>query len=151
MAIEDQREQAAGLLAGHDKPQLDIDIEDRAAAGLAPVEANGSAPPKHVGVGSEYSVPARVKFTWLGVYFFFSLTLTLYNKFVLGKVGLCGVSLCALFWQRAVFPRKPATTATAAAVPLYTLGTTLTHATSFTSHGCSPVCTPHLHPLAPMA
>ncbi|PHH67094.1 hypothetical protein CDD81_4489 [Ophiocordyceps australis] len=53
----------------------DRDIESEAAS----VE-----PMRDENLDHEYSIPAAVKFTWLGTYFFFSLLLTLYNKFVLG-------------------------------------------------------------------
>jgi hypothetical protein len=35
----------------------------------------------------EQEVSTRTKLLYLGVYFFFNLTLTIYNKAVLGKVG----------------------------------------------------------------
>ena len=55
-----------------------LDIEDQ--AGRDEVKAQN--------LEHEYSIPTAVKFTWLGTYFFFSLTLTIYNKLVLGKVSL---------------------------------------------------------------
>jgi len=36
---------------------------------------------------TEYTVSAKTKMMYLGVYFFFNLALTIYNKFVLGKVS----------------------------------------------------------------
>ena len=44
--------------------------------------------PADTNLDHEYSVPSTLKFTWLGVYFLFSLMLTLYNKLVLGMVSL---------------------------------------------------------------
>lgn len=38
-------------------------------------------------VETEYEVSARTKLLYLGVYFFFNLALTIYNKAVLGKVS----------------------------------------------------------------
>ncbi len=52
------------------------------------LEANDSAePPKAQNLDHEYSIPATIKFAWLGTYFVFSLALTLHNKFVLGSVS----------------------------------------------------------------
>jgi hypothetical protein len=41
---------------------------------------------KPVPVDHEYEVSARTKLIYLGIYFFFNLALTIYNKAVLGKV-----------------------------------------------------------------
>lgn len=54
-----------------------LDVEDTA----------GRDDTKAPNLEHEYSIPTTVKFTWLGTYFFFSLTLTLYNKLILGKVS----------------------------------------------------------------
>ncbi|KFA62088.1 hypothetical protein S40285_06786 [Stachybotrys chlorohalonatus IBT 40285] len=53
----------------------DLDVEANSAA---------AANPRGQNLDHEYSIPSTVKFAWLGTYFFFSLALTLYNKFVLG-------------------------------------------------------------------
>lgn len=53
------------------------------------LEANGSAEAvKAQNLDHEYSIPSTIKFAWLGVYFIFSLALTLHNKLVLGSVSL---------------------------------------------------------------
>jgi hypothetical protein len=52
------------------------------------LEANSSAEPvKAQNLDHEYSIPSTIKFAWLGVYFIFSLALTLHNKLVLGSVS----------------------------------------------------------------
>lgn len=52
------------------------------------LEANSPAEPvKAQNLDHEYSIPATIKFAWLGTYFIFSLALTLHNKLVLGSVS----------------------------------------------------------------
>lgn len=52
------------------------------------MEANATRnDPKNQNLEHEYSIPAAIKFTWLGTYFMFSLMLTIYNKLVLGVVS----------------------------------------------------------------
>ncbi|KAK3079189.1 hypothetical protein LTS18_005514, partial [Coniosporium uncinatum] len=41
--------------------------------------------PSQAAAATEYTVSAKTKMMYLGVYFFFNLALTIYNKFVLGK------------------------------------------------------------------
>jgi hypothetical protein len=48
-------------------------------------EPHPSSPTDAQAQALEYKTPPAVKFAWLGTYFFFSMLLTLYNKFVLGK------------------------------------------------------------------
>ena len=75
----------------------------------------------------EYSIPSTVKFTWLGTYFMFSLTLTLYNKLVLGMV------------RPSVAPCCPSNGNHSAGLALVLIHRNVTNLAgdSFTSHGCS--------------
>jgi hypothetical protein len=62
---------------------------DEGKPGPIDLEANSSAEPsKAQNLDHEYSIPATIKFAWLGTYFVFSLALTLHNKLVLGSVSL---------------------------------------------------------------
>lgn len=67
------------LLEGHDYYAQD-DLESQRQQESQPARL----PP---GVDSEYDVPTRTKFRFLGIYLAFNLGLTLYNKSVLGKVS----------------------------------------------------------------
>jgi hypothetical protein len=66
------------LLEGHDYAQDDLESQHQQESQPARL------PP---GVDSEYDVPTRTKFIFLGIYLAFNLGLTLYNKSVLGKVS----------------------------------------------------------------
>ena len=61
--------------------QSDSDVE--AAAPYRPSTDDPSSG-KHA---AEYQIPARVKYSYLAVYFSLNLGLTLFNKIILGKVG----------------------------------------------------------------
>lgn len=55
-----------------------------------PADVESQVPPQPAPepkVDAEYEVSARTKLIYLGVYFFFNLALTIYNKAVLGKVS----------------------------------------------------------------
>ena len=68
----------AGLL---EKESVDIDLE----AQITKEKANATA--------TEYQTPTSTKYLYLGFYFALNLTLTIYNKYVLGKVCQRGSSL----------------------------------------------------------
>ncbi|KAK0384184.1 hypothetical protein NLU13_8272 [Sarocladium strictum] len=70
----------------HAVPLMSQDERDEGKPDPIDIEANASAEPtKAQNLDHEYSIPATIKFAWLGTYFIFSLALTLHNKFVLGS------------------------------------------------------------------
>ena len=69
-----------------EKCSLMDDVEAQATPGLA------TDPPPSPTCALEYSIPARRKLVYLAGYFTLNLTLTIYNKAVLGKVSLVPLS-----------------------------------------------------------
>lgn len=72
---------------------------------LSPQE-QGASPPASPSVAAEYRTSTYTKLLYLAGYFFCNISLTLYNKFILGKVcrvfAPCGPVYCKLFDTDAV-------------------------------------------------
>lgn len=81
MSRRDSQE-PVGLLTPEESKQS-FDVES---------DAGRAEQPKDQNLDHEYSISSTTKYTWLGTYFFFSLSLTIYNKLVLGMVS--SISLC---------------------------------------------------------
>ena len=82
----------AGLL---EKESVDIDLE----AQITREKANATA--------TEYQTPTSTKYLYLGCYFALNLALTIYNKYVLGKVCRPVSSLPRLHADLALVVRIP--------------------------------------------
>lgn len=85
----ERRESFAGKEQWHDSGVgSDEEEEDKSNRDYRPRDEESQVPliEKEPEVDHEYQVSARTKLLYLGVYFFFNLALTIYNKAVLGKV-----------------------------------------------------------------
>ena len=78
---EEQQEAELALLSG-DESASSHDYEDL-ESNRKYEQTNASAPEP-----TEYQTPTSLKFLWVTAYFGFSMSLTIYNKFILGSVRM---------------------------------------------------------------
>lgn len=90
----ERRESLGGREQWHDSgvgSDEEEDAMEKSTRHLRPHDEESQVPlidsDKAPAVDHEYEVSARTKLIYLGIYFFFNLALTIYNKAVLGKVG----------------------------------------------------------------
>jgi len=70
-----------------DRKNLLVKDDVEAQPPTRPSKPTHGRSPSQGGGASEFNTSAKTKLMYLAVYFFFNLALTLYNKFVLGKVS----------------------------------------------------------------